>query len=57
MYTLEALEKMKKGEVLQVILDCPTSFRNVPEEVTKHGYQLAGDPVRNGQELLVCITV
>lgn len=31
-YTLEALEGMNKGELLQVITDCPGSFRNVPEE-------------------------
>lgn len=50
-YTLEALKDMKPGETLQVIADCPSSFRNVPEEVIKHGYKMAAEPVKNGQEL------
>ena len=49
-YTLEALEGMNKGELLQVITDCPGSFRNVPEEAVAHGYTFAQDPVKNGQE-------
>lgn len=54
-YTLEALEGMKQGELLQVITDCPGSFRNVPEEAIAHGYALARDPVKNGQEYLFYI--
>ena len=49
-YTLEALAGMSQGELLQVITDCPGSFRNVPEEVVAHGYRLAQDAVKNGQE-------
>ncbi|MDY0393394.1 sulfurtransferase-like selenium metabolism protein YedF [Virgibacillus halophilus] len=55
MYTLEALEGMREGELLQVITDCPSSFRNVPEEAVKHGYTFAKDPVKNGQEYLFYI--
>lgn len=54
-YTLEALEDMQKGQLLQVITDCPSSFRNVPEEVVAHGYTLAKEPVKNGQEYLFYI--
>ncbi|GIO63107.1 sulfurtransferase-like selenium metabolism protein YedF [Paenibacillus cellulositrophicus] len=54
-YTLETLRDLKKGQLLQVITDCPSSFRNVPEEVVKHGYTLEQDPVRNGQEFLFYI--
>ncbi|MBJ9991870.1 MULTISPECIES: sulfurtransferase-like selenium metabolism protein YedF [Paenibacillus] len=54
-YTLETLRDLKKGQLLQVITDCPSSFRNVPEEVVKHGYVLEKDPVRNGQEFLFYI--
>ncbi len=54
-YTLETLQGMKKGELLQVIADCPAAFRNVPEEVVKHGYILEQDPVKNGKELLFLI--
>ncbi|MEC0178245.1 sulfurtransferase-like selenium metabolism protein YedF [Paenibacillus favisporus] len=54
-YTLETLRDLTKGQLLQVITDCPSSFRNVPEEVVKHGYTLEQDPVRNGQEFLFYI--
>ncbi|NYT78906.1 sulfurtransferase-like selenium metabolism protein YedF [Pusillimonas sp. ANT_WB101] len=54
-YTLETLEGMKKGELLQVITDCPGSFRNVPEEARRRGYVFAKDPVKNGQEFLFYI--
>lgn len=54
-YTLDALEGMKEGELLQVITDCPGSFRNVPEEAVAHGYTLAQDPEKNGQEYLFYI--
>lgn len=54
-YTLEALEGMSKGELLQVITDCPGSFRNVPEEALAHGYTFAQAPVKNGQEYLFYI--
>ncbi|MBG9794518.1 SirA family protein [Paenibacillus dendritiformis] len=55
-YTLETLQGMKKGQLLQVIADCPAAFRNVPEEVVKHGYAMAQEPVRNGQEFTFYIT-
>lgn len=54
-YTLETLQGMNKGELLQVITDCPGSFRNVPEEAVAHGYVFAQEPVKNGQEYLFYI--
>jgi len=54
-YTLETLEGMKKGQLLHVITDCPSSFRNVPEEALRRGYVFARDPVQNGQEYLFYI--
>lgn len=54
-YSLEALKDMKKGEILQVIADCPASFKNVPEEVVKHGYTLASEPYKQGQDLYFLI--
>ncbi|MGM8212187.1 sulfurtransferase-like selenium metabolism protein YedF [Virgibacillus sp. W0430] len=50
-YTLEALEDMEKGAILQVVADCPASFKNVPEEVVKHGYELAKEPEKKGRDL------
>ena len=54
-YTLEALANMNKGELLQIITDCPGSFRNVPEEARAHGYQFEQEPQQNGQEYLFYI--
>lgn len=48
---------MKAGEVLLVIADCPQSFRSVPEEVVKHGYELLSEPEQQGQDLYFYIRV
>ncbi|CAM3674781.1 sulfurtransferase-like selenium metabolism protein YedF [Marinicrinis lubricantis] len=50
-YTLETLREMSKGQLLLVIVDCPAAFRNVPEEVVKHGYSLEREPVQEGREM------
>ncbi|WP_257985042.1 sulfurtransferase TusA family protein [Bacillus sp. T33-2] len=57
MYALDALKTMKIGEVLQVIADCPQSFRSVPEEAVKHGYQLLTEPKKVGQDIYFYIKV
>ncbi|WP_269320958.1 sulfurtransferase TusA family protein [Bacillus sp. UNC438CL73TsuS30] len=57
MFALDALKTMKIGEVLQVIADCPQSFRSVPEEAVKHGYQLLKEPQRVGQDIYFYIKV
>lgn len=56
-HALDALNQMKPGEVLLVIADCPQSFRSVPEEVVKHGYELLGEPEQQGQDLHFYIRV
>lgn len=48
---------MRIGEVLQVIADCPQSFRSVPEEAVKHGYELVTKPERVGQDIFFYIRV
>ncbi|WP_316572315.1 sulfurtransferase TusA family protein [Neobacillus sp. YIM B06451] len=57
MYALDALKTMKIGEVLQVIADCPQSFRSVPEEAVKHGYKLMAEPKKAGQDIYFYIKV
>ncbi|WP_281288117.1 sulfurtransferase TusA family protein [Bacillus rubiinfantis] len=57
MYALDALKTMKRGEILQVIADCPQSFRSVPEEAVKHGYQLLEEPRKVGQDIYFYIKV
>ncbi|WP_188631963.1 sulfurtransferase-like selenium metabolism protein YedF [Lentibacillus kapialis] len=51
-YTLDTLEGLEGGKLLKIITDCPASFRNVPEETVKRGYQLADFPIKNGQDIL-----
>ncbi|CAI6024100.1 sulfurtransferase-like selenium metabolism protein YedF [Cohnella sp. JJ-181] len=54
-YTLETLKDMSRGQLLQVIVDCPAAYRNVPEEVVKHGYELAREPEKNGRDMIFLI--
>ena len=36
--TLEALPQLKKGEILEVVSDCPQSINNIPLDAKNHGY-------------------
>ncbi|WP_277068389.1 sulfurtransferase-like selenium metabolism protein YedF [Saccharomonospora viridis] len=56
-YSLEALATLEAGQVLEVVADCPQSFRNVPEEAVKHGYQLVREPQRCGADLRFLLRV
>jgi TusA-related sulfurtransferase len=47
-YSLESMEQLKSGEILEVIADCPQSFNAVPEEAKRAGYVLLGEPVTDG---------
>ena len=50
-YSLEILAKMEIGQVLELIADCPQSFRSVPEEAIKQGYKLVAGPFKEGPVL------
>lgn len=52
-YTLQELEDMKSGEVLEVIVDHPPSVTNVPEEVIRNGHLVLAEPVRDGAVFLL----
>ncbi|MDT3700796.1 MAG: sulfurtransferase-like selenium metabolism protein YedF [Thermincola sp.] len=47
-YSLETLGRMKPGQALEVLADCPQSFRSVPEEAVKQGYLVLRQPIREG---------
>ncbi|GIP41421.1 SirA-like protein [Paenibacillus sp. J31TS4] len=47
-YSLDAMEQLKSGEVLEVIADCPQAFNAVPEEAMRMGYKLIGEPITDG---------
>lgn len=38
--TLEVLPQLKKGEILEVISDCPQSINNIPVDAKNHGYEV-----------------
>ena len=36
--TLEAMPSLQKGEILEVVSDCPQSINNIPLDARNHGY-------------------
>ncbi len=38
--TLEAMPQLKKGEILEVVSDCPQSINNIPLDAKNHGYKV-----------------
>ncbi len=38
--TLEAMKELKKGEILEIISDCPQSINNIPADAKNHGYEV-----------------
>lgn len=38
--TLEILPELKKGEILEVLSDCPQSINNIPLDAKSHGYEV-----------------
>ncbi|WP_018662139.1 sulfurtransferase-like selenium metabolism protein YedF [Heyndrickxia acidiproducens] len=56
LYTLEAIEKLEDGKILEVIADCPQSFINVPASCKRHGHQVLST-VKDGTTLYYYIQV
>lgn len=38
--TLEAMEQLNSGEILEIISDCPQSINNIPIDAKNHQYQV-----------------
>ncbi|MET3120662.1 TusA-related sulfurtransferase [Oxalobacteraceae bacterium GrIS 2.11] len=38
--TLEAMPQLSRGEILEVISDCPQSINNIPADAASHGYEV-----------------
>ncbi|MFY9179175.1 MAG: sulfurtransferase-like selenium metabolism protein YedF [Venatoribacter sp.] len=55
MHTLETLESMKTGELLKVITDCPSSFRNIPAEAKKRQFKTPKEAEKIGAEYVFYI--
>lgn len=57
MFSLETLENLEKGSVLEILADCPQSFRSVPEELVKAGYEMVEPPKKIGPTLRFLVKV
>lgn len=55
MHTLETLAEMQEGELLKVITDCPSSFRNIPAEVKKRQLKTPKPAEKMGAEYVFYI--
>lgn len=38
--TLDALPQLKKGEILEVLCDCPQSINSIPHDVEARGFKI-----------------
>lgn len=38
--SLEAMEGLAPGEVLEIVSDCPQSINNIPVDARNHGYEV-----------------
>ncbi len=38
--TLEVLPRLRPGEILEVITDCPQSIHAIPHDAASHGYEV-----------------
>ncbi|GAV22067.1 MULTISPECIES: sulfurtransferase-like selenium metabolism protein YedF [Carboxydothermus] len=50
-YSLQVLAELESGALLEILADCPQSFKSVPEEVVKAGYEMAEPPQKIGPTL------
>ena len=55
LYTLRALEKLKPGDILEVLLDNQPSSKTIPEIVSSKGYDVLS--VTKGEEANWMITI
>jgi TusA-related sulfurtransferase len=56
LYTLDAIQKLEAGKILEVIADCPQSFINVPESAKRHGHKVL-DTIKDGSTIYFYIQV
>lgn len=55
MHTLDTLADMPSGQLLEVITDCPASWRNIPTEIQRRAHTLARQPIQSGREYIFLI--
>lgn len=55
MHTMEALAQMDSGKLLKVVTTCPSSFRNIPEEVKRRNLHAPVPAQKVGTEFVFYI--
>lgn len=55
MQTMETLEQIESGKLLKVITDCPSSFRNIPEEIKRRNLRMPKKAEKVGREYIFYI--
>lgn len=51
---LEALKQLKKGEILQILSDCPQSINNIPLDAKNYGFDVL-EIIHDGTEMVYII--
>lgn len=54
-HTLEALQRLDRGDLIEIVTDCPQAYRNIPDEAVAAGSRLVGEPVREGARMYFLI--
>ncbi|MCE3036423.1 sulfurtransferase-like selenium metabolism protein YedF [Helicobacter anatolicus] len=47
---IEAMQQLKKGEILQIISDCPQSIHAIPNDAKNYGYDVL-EIIQNNVEI------
>ena len=55
--TMTTLKKMKKGEILEVLIDYPLSVERIPRSAQKNGHKVLSVKQVNGPEHSILIEV
>ena len=55
--TMTTLKKMKKGEILEVLIDYPLSVERIPRSAQKNGHKVISVKQVNGPEHSILIEV
>jgi TusA-related sulfurtransferase len=56
-FSLETLQRQPKGTVVEILADCPQSFKSVPEELVAAGYEMLEPPKKVGPTLRFLVKV
>lgn len=56
-YSLQTLAQLQLGSTLEIFADCPQSFKSIPEEVVRAGYEMVEPPQKIGPTIRFLVRV